>query len=327
MTRREFIAMLGALGAWPFPADAQNSASRRIGVLLAGSISDPETQRRLGAFSDALKDSGWIIGQNVDAYYRWGEAEPESMRKYAEELVALAPDAILANSSAAVSPLLKVSRDIPIVFTTVADPVGAGYVESLAHPNSNCTGFTNFDYAIGGKWLQLLKEIAPGLTHVGVLREAALPAGTGQFSAVQTAAAALDVEMRPIESGAGADLQGAIAAFASGANGGLIVTGSPAASVRRALIISLAARYRLPTIYNSAFYVADGGLISYGPDFVEQFRRAAGYVGRILNGEKPSDLPVQTPTKYETVINLQTAKELGLGLPRLLLARADRLIG
>ncbi len=327
MRRREFMTLVASASAWPFAARAEPRAYRRIGVLLAGTASDPESQRRLAAFSSALQESGWTIGQNLHAYYRWGEANAESMREYAEELVALAPDVILANSSAAVSPLLKASRQIPIVFTTVADPVGAGYVESLAHPNGNSTGFINFEYAIGGKWLQLLKETAPNVTHAAVLREAALPAGAGQFGAVQTAAAELGMELRPIEVASAAEMEAAIVDFARTTNGGLIVTGSPSASVHRAQIIALAARYRLPAVYNAAFYVADGGLISYGPDFVEQFRRAAGYVGRILNGAKPADLPVEAPNKYETVINFQTAKDLGLDLPRLLLARVDRVIG
>jgi ABC-type uncharacterized transport system substrate-binding protein len=327
MNRREFMLLLGSAAAWPNAARAQHNGFRRIGVLLAGTADDAESQIRIAAFTQGLQLSGWTIGQNVTADYRWGGADAERMRRYAEELVALSPDVILANSSAAVSPLLKASRTIPIVFTTVADPVGAGYVESLARPNGNTTGFINFEYAIGGKWLELLKEVAPGVTQVAVLREAAIPAGPGQFAAVQTAAAALGVELRPIEVQDAGKIAPAIAAFAQHANSGLIVTGSPAASVHRAQIIALAARYRLPAVYNAAFYVADGGLISYGPDFVEQFRRAAGYVSRILNGENPSDLPVQAPNKYETVINLQTAKDIGLDLPRLLVARADRVIG
>ncbi len=331
MRRREFMALFMALfgraAAWPVAARAQQDEVRRIGVLLAATADDPESQARLAAFAQALQRSGWNIGQNLRAYYRWGGADTASMRRYADELVALAPDVILANSSAAVSPLLKASRTIPIVFTTVADPVGAGYVESLAHPNGNATGFTNFEYAIGGKWLELLKEVAPAVTRVAILREAGILAGPGQFGAVQTAAASLGVELQPIEVQDAREIEPAITAFARNANGGLIVTGSPAASVHRAKIIALAARYRLPAVYNAAFYVADGGLISYGPDFVEQFRRAAGYVSRILNGESPADLPVQAPNKFETVINLQTAKDLGLDLPRLLLARADRVIG
>ncbi len=295
MTRRDFITLIGGAAAWPFAARAQQRGYRRLGVLLAGAAGDPEFQRRLAAFSNALAATGWTVGQNLRAYYRWGEADPESMRTYAEELVALAPDVILTNSSAAVSPLLKATREIPIVFTTVADPVGAGYVESRAHPNGNCTGFINFEYAIGGKWLQLLREIAPDINHVGVLREAALPAGPGQFGEVQAAAAGSGVELRPIETGEVAAMEAAIAAFAAVGNGGLIVTGSPAAAAHRARIIALAAQYRLPTVYNACFYVADGGLLSYGPDFVDQFARAAVLVSRILNGEKPADLPVETP--------------------------------
>ncbi len=327
MTRRELMALLGTAAVWPVAASAQQDELRRIGVLLAGRADDPESQARLAAFTKALQQSGWTIGQNLRAYYRWGDANADRMRRYADERVALAPDVILANSSAAVSPLLKASRTIPIVFTTVADPVGAGYVESLPRPNGNATGFTNFEYAIGGKWLELLKEVAPGITQVAVLREAGIPAGPGQFGAIQAAATSLGVDLQPIEVQNAGEIEPAIAAFTRNAHGGLIVTGSPAASVHRAQIIALAARHRLPAVYNAAFYVADGGLISYGPDFVDQFRRAAGYVSRILNGEKPADLPVQAPNRFETVINLQTAKELGLDLPRLLLARADRVIG
>jgi putative ABC transport system substrate-binding protein len=248
------------------------------------------------------------------------------MRKHAAELVALAPDVILAHSSAALAPLLQVTRTIPIVFTIVADPVGAGYVEGLARPGGNATGFTNFEYGIAGKWLELLKDVAPGVTRVAVLRETAIAAGPAQFGAIQGSARSLGVELRPVDVRDAAEIQRAIAAFAQDSNSGLIVTGSPAAVVHRELIISLAARHRLPAIYNTRVYATSGGLISYGPDFVDQFRRAAGYVDRILKGEKPADLPVQAPTKYELVINLKTSKSLGLEVPDALLARADEVI-
>jgi putative ABC transport system substrate-binding protein len=248
------------------------------------------------------------------------------MRKHAAELVALAPDVILAHSSAALAPLLQVTRTVPIVFTIVADPVGAGYVEGLARPGRNATGFISFEYGIAGKWLELLKEIAPGVTRVAVLRETAIAAGPAQFGAIQGSAPSLGVELRPVDVRDVGEIERAIAAFAQGSNNGLIVTGSPAAVVHRGLIISLAARHRLPAVYSTRVYAASGGLISYGPDFVDQFRRAASYVDRILKGEKPADLPVQAPTKYELVINLKTAKALGIDIPTTVLARADEVI-
>jgi putative ABC transport system substrate-binding protein len=248
------------------------------------------------------------------------------MRKHAAELVGRAPDVILAHSSAAVAPLLQESRKIPIVFTLVADPVGAGYVNSLARPGGNVTGFTNFEYSIGGKWLELLKEIAPNVKRVAVLRESFVASGPGQFGAIQAAAQSHGVELRPVDLRDAGDIERDITTFAQDPNGGLIVTGSPAATVHRELIYALALRHRLPTIFNSRFYVTNGGLFSYGPDFVDQFRRAAGYVDRILRGEKPADLPVQVPTKYELVINLKTVKQLGIALPDTLITRADEVV-
>jgi putative ABC transport system substrate-binding protein len=327
MKRREFILLLGGAPAWPIVARRHQVELRRIGVLIAGVADDRESQARLTAFTQSLQQLGWIIGRNVHVEYRWCGGDADNMRKNVEELVTLSPDVILVNSSSAVSALLKVFRNVPIVFTTVEDPVGAGYVDSLARPGGNATGFTNFEYAIGGKWLELLKEVAPHVTRVAVLRQAAIAAGPGQFGAIQTAAASLGVDLRPVEVQDAHEIESAITAFAQNPNGGMIVTGSAAASVHRALIIALAARHRLPTVYNASFYVTDGGLISYGPDFVDQFRRAADYVSRIMNGEKPADLPVQAPTKYETVINLRTAKDLDLALPRMLLARIDKVIG
>jgi putative ABC transport system substrate-binding protein len=299
---------------------------RRIGVLLNITADDPQSQARLAAFAQGLQQLGWTIGQNVLVEYRWGSGNAEAMRKHAAELVALAPDVILAHSSAALAPLLQVTRTVPIVFTVVADPVGAGYVEGLARPGGNATGFTNFEYGIAGKWLELLREIAPGVTRVAVLRESAIAAGPGQFGALQGLAPPLGVELRPVDVRDAGEIERAITTFAQGSNGGLIVTGSPAAVVHRDLIIALAARHKLPAVYFGRFFVADGGLISYGPDYIDQYRRAASYVDRILKGEKPADLPVQAPTKYELVINLKTAKALGLDLPSMLLARADEVI-
>jgi putative tryptophan/tyrosine transport system substrate-binding protein len=329
MKRRDFITLLGgaATAAWPLAARAQRGERvRRIGMLLNITADDPESQARLAAFAQSLQQLGWTIGQNVLVDYRWGRGDAEAMRKHAAELVALAPDVILAHSSAALAPLLQVTRTVPIVFTIVADPVGAGYVEGLARPGGNATGFTNFEYGIAGKWLELLKEIAPGVTRVVVLRETAIAAGPAQFGALQGSAPSLGVELRPVDVRDVGEIERAISAFAQGSKSGLIVTGSPAAVVHRELIISLAARHRLPAVYNTRVYATSGGLISYGPDFVDQFRRAAGYVDRILKGEKPADLPVQAPTKYELVINLKTAKALGLDLPASVLARADEVI-
>jgi putative ABC transport system substrate-binding protein len=326
--RRKFITLLGgAAVAWPQMARGQQGERmRRIGVLLYITADDPQSQARLAAFAQGLQQLGWTIGQNVLVDYRWGRGDAEAMRKHAAELVALAPDVILAHSSAALAPLLQVTRTVPIVFTVVADPVGAGYVEGLARPGRNATGFISFEYGIAGKWLELLKEIAPGVTRVAVLRETAIAAGPAQFGAIQGSAPSLGVELRPVDVRDVGEIERAIAAFAQGSNNGLIVTGSPTAVVHRGLIISLAARHRLPAVYSTRVYAASGGLISYGPDFVDQFRRAASYVDRILKGEKPADLPVQAPTKYELVINLKTAKALGIDIPTTVLARADEVI-
>jgi putative ABC transport system substrate-binding protein len=327
MKRRAFIALLGGAATLPLTARAQQAERmRRIGWLTAIAADDPEGQARLTAFVQGLQRLGWTVGQNVRIDYRWGGSNVDDIRKYAAELVALAPDAILAQSSAAVAPLLLATRTIPIVFTTVADPVGAGFIESMARPGGNATGFTNFEYSIAGKWLELLKEIAPGVTRAAVIRESAIAAGAGQFGAIQAQAQSLGVELRPLDVRDAGEIERVITAFARASNGGLIVTGSPAAVVHRGLIVALAARHRLPAVYNSRFYATSGGLLSYGPDFVDQFRRAAAYVDRILKGEKPADLPVQAPTKLELVINLKTAKELGLTVPDTVLARADEVI-
>jgi putative ABC transport system substrate-binding protein len=331
LKRREFITLLAGAAAAPalMPCAVgaqQRDRVRRVSVLMGLAADDPESQARLAAFAQSLQQSGWTIGQNLRIDYRWGAGNADNMRKYAAELVALAPDVILAHSSAAVGPLLQESRTVPVVFTLVADPVGAGFVASLVRPGGNVTGVTNFEYAMSGKWLELLKEIAPDVKRAAVLRESAIATGPGQFGAIQAVAPALDVDVRPVDVRDAGEIERDITAFAQVSNGGLIVTGSPAATVHRDLIIRLSARHRLPAVYNSGFYATSGGLLAYGPNFVDQFRRAAGYVDRILKGEKPADLPVQAPTKYELVINLKTAKALGLDIPATVLARADELI-
>jgi putative tryptophan/tyrosine transport system substrate-binding protein len=327
MKRREFIALLGGAAAWPLAARAQQGERmRRIGVLTPFAANDAEGQARLTAFAQGLHHWGWIVGQNIRIEYRWGDGKADTMRKYATELVALAPDIILASSSAAVAPLLEASRTVPIVFAGIADPVGAGYVESLARPGGNATGFAIYEYSISGKWLELLKEVAPRVTQVAVLRESGIAAGPGQFGAIQALAPSLGVEVRAVDVRDAGDIERALTAFAQGSDGGMIVVGSPAATIQRGLIIALAARHKLPAVYPFRTFVADGGLISYGPDFNDQFRRAAGYVDRILKGEKPADLPVQASTKYELAINLKTAKALGLTVPDSLLTRADEVI-
>jgi len=328
MKRREFITLIGgAAAAWPLTARAQQAERvRRIGVLMAMTADDPESAPRLAAFAQGLQQSGWTIGQNVRVDYRWSGGNADNMRKYVAEMVTLAPDIILAHSSAAVAPLLQATRTIPIVFTTVSDPVGAGYVDSLARPGGNATGFLVWEYSIAAKWLELLKEIAPRVTRAAVLRESAIAAGPGQFAVIQAAAPSLGVELRVVDMREVGEIERAITAFAQSANGGLIVTGSPWAVSHRGLIVALAARHRLPAVYYGSYFVTGGGLISYGPDFTDQFRRAAAYVDRILRGEKPADLPVQAPTKYELVINLKTAKALGIEMPASVLARADEVI-
>ena len=328
MRRREFISLFGgAVAAWPLAARAQQGDQmRRIGVLMAINADDVEAQARIAAFVQGLQQLGWTVGKNVRVDYRLAGIDADTLRKYAAELVALAPDVILAQSSPSIAVLLQTTRTVPIVFTLITDPVGAGYVDSLAHPGGNATGFTVFDYSIGGKWLELLKEIAPRVTRVAVLRELAVAAGPAQFSAAQTVAPSLGMELRPVDTRDAGEIERAITAFARGSNGGLLVTGSSSASLHRKLIIGLAAQYRLPAVYFTRFFVTAGGLISYGPDYVDQFRQAAGYVDRILKGEKPGDLPVQAPTKYELAVNLKTAKALGITIPPSVLTRADEVI-
>jgi putative tryptophan/tyrosine transport system substrate-binding protein len=315
MNRRAMIAALGGAAAWPVAARAQRGERvRRIGVLMATKADDSESRVRLAAFAQVLERSGWTVGQKLHIDYRWGGGNADNMRKYATELVALVPDVLLAHSSAAVEPLMQATRIIPIVFASVADPVGAGYVESLARPGGNVTGFLVWEYSIAGKWLQLLKEIAPGVTRAAVLRQSGLAGGPAQFAVIQAVASSLEVDSRPIDVRDAGEIERAIAAFAGRPNGGLVVTGSSAAQLHRELIIALAAQHRLPAVYYAGYFVTHGGLISYGPDFVDQYRCAAGYIDRILKGEKPADLPVQAPTKYELVVNLKTAKALSVRL-------------
>jgi putative tryptophan/tyrosine transport system substrate-binding protein len=329
MRRRDFMTLLcGAASASPLGARAQQpERMRRIGVLTSGATADdPDGRVRTAAFLQGLHQFGWIDGRNIRIDYRWGAGDADSMRKYAAELVALAPDVILASGTATVAPLLQATRAVPIVFVQVTDPVGAGFVDSLAYPGGNATGFTLFEYGISGKWLELLKEIAPAVTRAAVIRDPAQTAGTGQFGAIQSVAPSVGVEVSPINMSSAGEIERAVVAFARSSNGGLIVTASALSVAHRDLIITVAARHKLPAVYYRRLYFADGGLISYGPDLVDQQRRAAGYVNRVLKGEKPADLPVQAPTKYELVINLKTAKALGLELPPTVLARADEVI-
>jgi putative tryptophan/tyrosine transport system substrate-binding protein len=327
MKRRDFITLLGGAAAWPLAARAQQPAQvRRIGVLLPFAEDHPVGQARVAAFVQGLRQLGWTDGHNVRIDYRWSAGDSDNIRKFASELIALGPDVVMAFTSAAVTALRQATSTVPIVFAVVADPVGAGYVESLARPGGNVTGFAAQEYAVGGKWMELLKEIVPRLTRVAVLRDSAIAAGPGQFGALQAVAPSFGVELRPIDLHDPSGIEHGIAAFAKGPNNGLIVTGSPSATLHRNLIITLAARHKLPAIYYERSFADAGGLISYGPDFIDQCRRAAGYVDRILKGERPADLPVQAPTKYELVINLKTAKALGLQIPDKLLALADEVI-
>jgi putative ABC transport system substrate-binding protein len=327
--RREFITLLGtAAAAWPLVAGAQQPEQmRRIGALMAYAENDGEGQARVAAFREGLQKLGWTEGRNIRIDMRWATTSADDLRRHAAELVALAPDVILAaTGTATVAPLLQATRTLPIVFVVVIDPVGAGFVASLARPGGNATGFLMFEYGLSGKWLELLKQIAPGVTRAAVLRDPAIASGIGQFGAVQAVAPSLGVELSPVDVRDAGEIERAVTVFARSGNGGLIVTASPVATHHRDLIVTLAARHRLPAIYASRHFVSDGGLISYGPDLIDQYRRAAGYVDRILKGEKAADLPVQAPTKYETVINLKTAKMLGIDIPTTVLARADEVI-
>ncbi len=325
--RRQFISALGgAAAAWPLAARAQQGERvRRIGLLQGLAADDPVAQAYNAAFLQGLQQLGWIDGRNVHIDFRWGTGNIADMRKSAAELVALAPDVILAISAGA-GALLQTTRTVPIVFVTVPDPVGSGIVDSLSRPGGNATGFMMFEYSLCGKWLELLKEIAPSVTRAAVLRDSTDPTAIGQFAVIQSVAPSVGVDVSPINMGDAAEIERAVAAFAQVANGGLIVASSALSVVHRDLIIALAARHKLPAVYYQRLYVAAGGLISYGPNFFDQYRQAAGYVDRILKGAKPADLPVQAPTKYELLVNLKTAKALGLAVPQSLLAGADRVI-
>jgi putative tryptophan/tyrosine transport system substrate-binding protein len=326
--RREFITIVsGAAAAWPFAARAQQGERmRRIGVLMNRAPDSVDGQARLAAFRQTLQDLGWSDGGNMRIDARWGGNDVSLTRKYAAELVGLAPNIVLASGTVSVQAVEEISRALPVVFAAVADPVGAGLVDTLARPGGNVTGFMNFEYNFSGKWLELLKQIAPRVTHAAVLRNSAIPAGIGQFSAIQAVAPLLRVEVHPVSVGDGAEIERALTDFAHSAEGGLIVTASAIASVHVDSIIALAARLKLPAVYPFRQVAVRGGLVSYGPDLIDEYRRAAAYVDRILKGTKPADLPVQAPVKYELVINLKTARALGIETPPTLLARADEVI-
>src|ERR1700730_9656938 len=327
--RREFITLLsGAVAAWPLAARGQQADRvRRIGVLMSMVESDPRGLEYITVFAQGLAELGWAVGRNVRIEYRWGAGDLDRFRRHAAELVALAPDVVLASAGSIVGALQQASRTVPIVFVTTIDPVGGGWVESLSRPGTNATGFAAYEFSLSGKWLELLKEIAPGVKRVAVIRDPSVPAGSGGLAAIQTVAPSLGVELTPVGVRDAGEIERAITAFARGSNDGLIMVG-PSSSVQRYrdLIIALAARHRLPAVYSTRVFVTGGGLISYSTDPLDQYRRAAGYVDRILRGEKPADLPVQQPTKYELVINLKTAKALGLEVPPTLLVRADEVI-
>jgi putative tryptophan/tyrosine transport system substrate-binding protein len=328
MKRREFIALLGgASAAWPLAARAQQAGGmRRIGVLMSTAADDPEGKARFTAFKQGLQQLGWTEGRNARIETRWSGGKADDVRRYAAELVALAPDVILGSGGAVVGPLLQVTRTVPIVFTQTPDPVGAGFVASLARPGDNATGFTQVEYGTATKWLELLKEIAPGVTRAAVLRDPTITSGIGQFAVIQSVAQSVGVEVSAINLRDAGEIERGVTKFAAATNGGLIVTASALSVVNGALITALAARHKLPAVYYRRYFVTTGGLVSYGYDAVAQFRGAASYVDRILKGEKPANLPVQAPTKYELVLNLKTAKALGLEVPATVLARADEVI-
>jgi putative tryptophan/tyrosine transport system substrate-binding protein len=328
MRRREFITLLGgATAAWPMEAHAQQGERmRRIGVLMNLGSDDPQSKVRIAAFIQELQQLGWIDRRNVRIETRWSAGDLNRARRYATELVTLTPDVILADGGTTVGPLQKVTRTVPLVFVNVTDPVAAGFVDSLARPGGNASGFTLFEYAIGTKWLELLKEIAPAVMRVAVFYNPALASGRGQLGEIQAAAPSFRMELRPIDVRDNGEIERTITVFARSLNGSLLVTANSLADLHREMIITLAARFRLPAVYPFRYYATSGGLISYGPDLVDPYRRAAAYVDRILRGDKPADLPVQNPTKYELVINLKTAKALGLTVPGTVLARADEVI-
>src|SRR5262245_2618056 len=327
MKRREFITLLGAAAAWPLAAGAQqNERVRRMGVITGTAEGDLETQARTAALLQGLAQLGWTDGRNMQIDIRFGGGDAERIRKFATELAALAPDVIFATGSASVAAMLQATRTVPIVFAIVPDPVGSGFVNSLSRPGGNATGFMQFEYSLSGKWLELLKQIAPGVTRAAVLWDPAITAGIGQFAIIQSVAPSVGVEVSPINVRDASEIERAVTAFAQSSNGGLIVTASALSVVHRNLITALALRHKLPAVYFNRSLVTDGGLISYGANLIDQYRQAASYVDRILKGEKPADLPVQAPTKYELVINLKTAKALGLEFPSSVLARADEVI-
>ena len=329
MRRREFLGALGAAAAaWPVAARGQQrERMRRIGVLSSVPSDDPEVQARMAAFHQGLQENGWVIGRNLRIEYRWSRAgDPEQVRTYAAELIALTPEVILAVATPAVGALQPATRTIPIVFVQVSDPVGTGFVESMARPGGNMTGFTPLEFGLSAKWVELLKEIAPRVTRAVVLRDQSLSSGIGLFAVMQSAGPSLGVELTPFGVGSAGDIERAVAAAWQRPNSGLIVLPGSLTLLHRKSIIALAAQHRLPAVYPYRYHVADGGLVCYGPDTIEQYRRAGGYVDRILKGEKPADLPVQAPTKYELVLNMKTAKALGIDVPPQLLARADEVI-
>jgi len=327
MKRREFITLLGGAAAWPLAARAQQrERMRRIGLLLNLGSDDQEGQTRNAAFLQALQELGWTVGRNIRIDYRWGAGNAELYRKHAADLVALAPDIILTNGTSTIGPVLQTTRTVPIVFVNVTDPVAGGFVESLARPGGNATGFASAEYGMAGKWLELLKQIAPHVKHAAVIRNPRVASGSGQFGAIQAVAPFLGMETNPIDARDAGDIERGITSLAGSSNAGLIVTANGATLVHRDLIIRLAAKFKLPAVYWQRVFATSGGLMSYGDDANDQYRRAADYVDRILKGEKPADLPVQAPTKYELVINLKTAKALGLDVPDKLLALADEVI-
>jgi putative ABC transport system substrate-binding protein len=326
MQRRQFIALLGGAVTWPLAARAQQDQRvRRIGVLSSLAEDDPESVARRPVFEQALKALGWTNGSNLRVDYRWGADDAERIRKLAAEIIALAPDVILTSGNSVLAPLMQATRTIPIVFVQVIDPVGTGFVKSLARPGGNITGFTPFEYSLAAKWLELLKQIAPHVTRAAVIRDPTRGSGIGQFAVVQAIAPSLGMELSPINAPDVSEMERETAAFARSPNGGLVVTVGGTAT-HRDLIIALAAKHRLPAVYPYSYFVSSGGLVSYGPDTIDQYRRVAGYIDRIFKGEKPADLPVQTPTKYNLAINLKTAKSLGLAVPHAMLTRADEVI-
>jgi putative ABC transport system substrate-binding protein len=327
MNRREFITLLFSAAAWPLAARAQQADRvRSIGVIVPLVEDDAFARAEISAFVAALQQAGWTDGHNARIQVRWAGPIPSDIRRNAAELVALRPDVVLAYGSSTVGPLLQNTRTVPIVFPVMGDPVAAGFVESLARPGGNITGFALYEFSISAKWLELLKRIAPHVTRAGIIRDPTLTAGTAMFGAIQAVAPSLGVDVRPIDVRDASEIERAVTAFARSSNGGLIVIPSPFAPLHRNLIVALAARHNLPTVYYERFLVSAGGLVSYGPDFFDEYRRAAGYINRVLKGEKPADLPVQAPTKYKTVINLKTAKALGLEIPPTVLTIADEVI-